>query len=162
MVLGRFGLLSRDSAIGSGFGEENPPFDPLESVLRGEDPLLTVTGVGSVGFPVGPDGLNGWVGFRFLVDSPSYTHKKKKFPIINTTTNHTNPPLSQPNLQTTITNTKNPNTPTQNLQIGDSNLSTQTYKHKKSKPKPRNPWIEDQNHENEEWVSVSGYIFMRG
>ena len=73
MVLGRFGLLSRDSAVGSGssgFGEENPSSDPPESVLRGEDPPPTVTGVGSAGFRVGPNGLNGWVGFRFLVDSP--------------------------------------------------------------------------------------------
>ena len=75
MVLGRFGLLSRDSAVGSGssgFGEENPSSDPPESVLRGEDPPLTVTGVGSAGFRVGPVGLNGWVDFRVLVDSPIY------------------------------------------------------------------------------------------
>ena len=74
MDLGRFGLLSRDSAIGlgsSGFGEENPPSDPPESVLRGEDPLPTVNGIASAGFRVGLDGLSGWVGFRFLVDSPS-------------------------------------------------------------------------------------------
>ena len=56
----------------------------------------------------------------------SYTHKKKKFQIINTTTNHTNAPSSQPKLQTTTTNIENPNTPTQNLQIGDSKLATQT------------------------------------
>ena len=75
MVLGRFGLLSRDSAVGSGssgFGEENPSSDPPESVLRGEDPPPTVTGVGSAGFRVGLDGLNGWVDFRFLVDSPNH------------------------------------------------------------------------------------------
>ena len=74
MVLGRFGLLSQDSAVGSGssgFGEENPSSNPPESVLRGEDPPSTVTGVGSAGFRVGPDGLNGWVGFRFLMDSPN-------------------------------------------------------------------------------------------
>ena len=74
MVLGRFGLLSRDSVVGSsssGFGEENPSSDLPESVLRGEDPPSTVTGVGSAGFRVGPDGLNGWVGFRFLMDSPN-------------------------------------------------------------------------------------------
>ena len=73
MVLGRFSLLSRDSAVGSGssgFGEENPPFDLPESVFRGEDLSPTVTGVGSAGFQVGLGGLGGWVGFRFLVDSP--------------------------------------------------------------------------------------------
>ena len=53
MDLGRFGLLSRDSAVGSGssgFEEENPPFDPPESVLRGEDLLPTVTDIGSARF----------------------------------------------------------------------------------------------------------------
>ena len=71
MDLGRSGLLSRDSSVGpgsSGFGEENPPSDPSESVFRGEDLPPTVTGVGSVGFWIGP---GGWVGFRFLVDSPT-------------------------------------------------------------------------------------------
>ena len=51
--LGRFDLLSRDSAVGSGssgFGEENPPFDLPESVFRGEDLSPTVTCVGSAGF----------------------------------------------------------------------------------------------------------------
>ena len=74
MDLGRFGLLSRDSAVGlgsSGFGEENPPSDPLESAFRGEDSPPTVIGVRSAGFRVGPDGLSGWVGFWFLVDSPN-------------------------------------------------------------------------------------------
>ena len=65
--------------------------------------------------------------------------KEKKFTIINTTTNHTNPPPSQPKFQTTTTNTKNPNTPTQNLQIGDPKLPTQTHKHRKPKSKRRNP-----------------------
>ena len=92
----------------------------------------------------------------------NYTQKKKNFPIINTTTNHTNPPPSQPKFQTTTTNTENLNTPTKNLQIDDPKLPTQTHKHRKPKSKPRNPYIEDQNHENEEWVSVSGYIFMCG
>ncbi|KAM3740754.1 hypothetical protein ACB098_08G122500 [Castanea mollissima] len=55
--------------------------------------------------------------------------KQKKFPIINTTPNHTNPPPSQPKLQTTTTNTENPNTLTQNLQIGDPKLPTQTHKY---------------------------------
>ena len=36
--------------------------------------------------------------------------KRKKIPIINTTTNHTNLPPSQPKLQATTTNTENPNT----------------------------------------------------
>ena len=75
MVLGRFGLLSRDSEVGSGssgFGEENPSSNPPKSGLRGEDPPPTVTSVGSAGFRVDPDGLNEWVGFRFLVDSPTY------------------------------------------------------------------------------------------
>ena len=65
--------------------------------------------------------------------------KKKKFPIINTTTNHTNPPSSQPKLQTTTRNTENPNALTQNLQIGDPKLPTQTHKHRKPKSKPKNP-----------------------
>ena len=65
--------------------------------------------------------------------------KKKKFPIVNTTTNHTNPPSSQPKLQTTTRNTENPNALTQNLQIGDPKLPTQTHKHRKPKSKPRNP-----------------------
>ena len=73
MDLGRFGLLSRDSAVGlgsSGFGKENPPSDPPKLVFRGEDLPLTSTGVGLAGFWVGLVGLGGWVSFRFLVDSP--------------------------------------------------------------------------------------------
>ena len=74
MDLGKSGLLSWVSLVGSdilGFKEENPPSDPPKSVFRGKDPPPTVTGVELAGFWVGPDGLNGWVGFRFLMDSPS-------------------------------------------------------------------------------------------
>ena len=69
----------------------------------------------------------------------SYAHKKKNFPIINTTTNYINPPPSQPKLQTITTNIENPNTPTKNIQIGDPKLPTQTHKHthKKKNPKPK-------------------------
>ena len=65
--------------------------------------------------------------------------KRKKFPIIKTTTNHTNPPPSQAKFQTTTTNIESPNTPTQNIQIDDPKLPTQTHKHRKPKSKPRNP-----------------------
>ena len=73
MDLGRSSLLSRVSSVGSGpssFGEENLPSDPLKSVFYGKDPLPNVTSVESAGFQVGLGGLGGWVGFRFLVDSP--------------------------------------------------------------------------------------------
>ena len=76
----------------------------------------------------------------------SYAHKKKNFPIINTTTNYINPPPSQPKLQTITTNIENPNIPTKNIQIGDPKLPTQTHKHThtkkpktKTKTKPKNP-----------------------
>ena len=65
--------------------------------------------------------------------------KRKKISIINITTNHTNPLPSQPKLQTTTTNTKNPNTPIQNFQISDPKLPTQAHKHRKPKSKPKNP-----------------------
>ena len=77
MDLGRSGLLSRVSSVGSdssGFGEENPPSDPPKSVFCGEDPPPNVTGVRSAGFQVGPGGLGGWVSFRFLMDSPRCVH----------------------------------------------------------------------------------------
>ena len=69
MDLGRSGLLSQVSSVGSGsssFGEENPPCDPPKSVFCGEDPLPNITGVGSAGFRVGP---GGWVDFRVLMDT---------------------------------------------------------------------------------------------
>ena len=72
MVLGRFGLLSWDSAVGSGssgFGEENSPSDWPKSVFGGEDSLSTVTSIGSAGFRVGLGGLGRWVSFWFPVDS---------------------------------------------------------------------------------------------
>ena len=71
--LGRPGLLSRVSSVGSGssgFGKGNPLSDPPKSVFQGKDPSPTVTDVGSAGFRVGPSSLGGWVSFRFLVDSP--------------------------------------------------------------------------------------------
>ena len=77
MDLGRSGLLSRVSLIGSGssgFGEENPPPNLPKSVFCGEDPPPNVTDVGSVGFRVNPDGLGGWVSFWFLVDNPRCMH----------------------------------------------------------------------------------------
>ena len=80
------------------------------------------------------------------IQSTAMPTKRKIFPIINTTTNHTNPPPSQPKLQTITTIIENPNTPTKNLQIGDPKLPTQTHKHihtkKNPKPKPKpNPRI---------------------
>ena len=50
MDLGRSGLLSRVSLIGSGssgFGEDNPPSDLPKSVFCGEDRSPNITGVGS-------------------------------------------------------------------------------------------------------------------
>ena len=81
MDLGRPGLLSRVSLVGSdssGFGKGNPPSDSPKSIFQGKDPLPTVTGVGSTGFRVGPGGLDGWVGFRFQVDSPSRNGSQPK------------------------------------------------------------------------------------
>ena len=77
MDLGRSGLLSWVSSVGSGssgFGEENLPSVPPKSVFCGEDPPSNVTGIRSAGFRVGPGGLGGWVSFRFLVDSPRCVH----------------------------------------------------------------------------------------
>ena len=74
MDLGRPGLLSRVSSVGSsssGFGKGNSPSDPPKSVFHGEDPLPIVTDVELVGFRVGSGGLGKWVGFQFLVDSPN-------------------------------------------------------------------------------------------
>ena len=88
--------------------------------------------------------------------------KRKIFPIINTTTNHTNPPPSQPKLQTITTIIENPNTPTKNLQIGDPKLPTQTHKHihtKKTQHQHQNQTQESLDRRlkswNEEWVSIS-------
>ena len=66
----------------------------------------------------------------------SCNHKKKKFPIINTTTNHTNPPPSQPKLQTTTTNIESPNTPTQNIQIDDPKLLLKPTNTENPNPNP--------------------------
>ena len=74
MDLGRPGLLSRVLSVGSdssGFGKGNSPSDLPKSVFQGKNPPPTVTGVGLVGFRVGPGDLGRWVGFRFLVDSPT-------------------------------------------------------------------------------------------
>ena len=68
------GLLSWVSSVGSGisgFEEENPPSDLPKSVFGGRDPSQTITGVGSVGFRVGPGGLGRWVGSWVGVDTPS-------------------------------------------------------------------------------------------
>ena len=68
------GLLSWVSSVGSGisgFEEENLPSDPPKSVFGEGDPSPTVTGVGLVGFRVGPGGLGGRVGFRVGMDTPS-------------------------------------------------------------------------------------------
>ena len=74
MDLGRPGLLSRVSSVGSGssgFGKGNSPSNPPKSVFHGEDPPPTVTGVELASFRVGPGGLGKWVGFQFFVDSPN-------------------------------------------------------------------------------------------
>ena len=74
MDLGRPGLLSRVSSVGSsssGFGKGNSPSDLPKSVFHGKDLPPTVIGVESVSFRVGPGGLGKWVGFQFLVDSPN-------------------------------------------------------------------------------------------
>ena len=55
----------------SGFEEENPPSDPPKSVFGEGDPFPTVTGIGLVGFQVGPGGLGGWVGSRVDMDTPT-------------------------------------------------------------------------------------------
>ena len=63
------------SSVGSGisgFEEENPLSDPPKSVFGEGDPFPTVTGVGLVGFRVGPGGLGGWVGSRVGMDTPTY------------------------------------------------------------------------------------------
>ena len=81
MDLGRLGLLSRVSLVrlgSSGFGKGNPPSDPPKSVFQDKDPPPTITGVGSAGFWVGPGCLGGWIGFRFLMDSPRRRIKKNK------------------------------------------------------------------------------------
>ena len=81
MDLGRLGLFSRVSSVGSGssgFGKGNPPSDPPKSVFQDKDPSPTITGVGSASFWVGPGGLGGWIGFRFLMDSPRRRIKKNK------------------------------------------------------------------------------------
>ena len=72
------GLLSWVSSVGSGisgFEEENPPSDPPKSVFGEGDPFPTVTGVGLVGFRVGPGGLGGWVGSRVDMDTPTHTYR---------------------------------------------------------------------------------------
>ena len=66
MDLGRPGLLSRVSSVGSGssgFGKGNSPSNPPKSVFHGEDPPPTMTGVELASFRVGPGGLGKWVGF---------------------------------------------------------------------------------------------------
>ena len=99
----------------------------------------------------------------------SYAHKKKNFPIINTTTNYINPPPSQPKLQTITTNIENPNTPTKNIQIGDPKLPTQTHKHihkKKTQNHNQNQTQESLDRRLKSWKWGVGfyfwYIFMCG
>ena len=55
----------------AGFDEENEQSDPPKSVFGGGDPSLTVMGIGSTGFRVGPGGLGGWVGPRVPMDIPT-------------------------------------------------------------------------------------------
>ena len=72
--LGRPGLLSRVSSVGSGssgFGKGNSPPDLPKSVFHGKDLPPTVIGIESAGFRVGPGDLGKWVGFQFLVDNPN-------------------------------------------------------------------------------------------
>ena len=74
MDLGRPGLLSRVSSVGSGssrFGKGNSPPDQPKSVFHGEDPPPIVTGVELAGFRVGPGGLGGWVGSWVGMDTPN-------------------------------------------------------------------------------------------
>ena len=54
-----------------GFWGENPPIDLPFSGFGGGDLLPTVIGIGSVGSQAGTDGLSGWVGSRFLLDTPN-------------------------------------------------------------------------------------------
>ena len=78
MDLGRPSLLSRVSSVksgSSGFGKGNPPSDLPKLVFHGEDPLPTVTGVRSTDFQISSGGLGGWVGFRFLMDSPTVKYQ---------------------------------------------------------------------------------------
>ena len=67
-------LLSWVSSIGSGisgFEEENPPSDSPKSVFGGQDPSLTVIGIGLAGFQVGLGSLGKWVSSRVAVDTPT-------------------------------------------------------------------------------------------
>ena len=92
----------------------------------------------------------------------SYAHKKKNFPIINTTTNYINPPPSQPKLQTITTNIENPNTPTKNIQIGDPKLPTQTHKHthkKKTQNQNQNQTQESLDRRLKSWKWGVGFYF---
>lgn len=52
-----------------GFWGENPPNDPPFSGSGGRDQSQTVTGVESASSQAGLDGLGGWVGPRFLLDT---------------------------------------------------------------------------------------------
>ena len=70
IVILRLGHISVRSGF-FGFWGENPPTDPLFSGSRGGDPLPTVISVGSTGSRARSDGLGGWVGSRFLLDTPN-------------------------------------------------------------------------------------------
>ena len=56
-----------------GFWGENPPTDPSLLGSGGRDPSPTVIDVGSAGSRAGSDGLGGWVGSWFLLDTPTPT-----------------------------------------------------------------------------------------
>ena len=70
IVILRLGHISVRSGF-FGFWGENPPIDLPFSGFGGGDLLPTVIGIGSVGSQAGTDGLSGWVGSRFLLDTPN-------------------------------------------------------------------------------------------
>ena len=66
--------ISRFSRVSSGFGEKTRQPTNRFRVLEAETRRRPDTSIRLAGSQAGSDGLDGWVGSRFLLDTPSYEY----------------------------------------------------------------------------------------